>query len=150
MLCRITHVVSKVIGYITQQKQSVIQLLVFEHVDVEAGVQVPKGTVEPGEVLLDAILRELREETGLAISDRVQYIGSLIRFDQAWNFFAVKGDANLPDTWVQCVGGDGEDKGMKFRYYWVPLTPEPNLAGKQGDGLELLKNYLSQQTIGEK
>jgi 8-oxo-dGTP pyrophosphatase MutT (NUDIX family) len=42
------------------------QLLVFRHPNPRAGIQVPAGTVEPGESLHAAVLREAAEETGLA------------------------------------------------------------------------------------
>ncbi len=43
-----------------------MQLLVFKHRDIhEAGIQVPGGTVDEGETLEAAILREVQEESGL-------------------------------------------------------------------------------------
>ena len=55
--------IHKVVAYITFERR----LLVFEHVGIpEAGVQVVQGTVEEGERLEDAVMREAREETGLA------------------------------------------------------------------------------------
>ena len=43
------------------------QLLVFEH--DHSGVQVPAGSVEPGEDITSAAIRELEEESGLAVDD---------------------------------------------------------------------------------
>ena len=45
------------------------ELLVFEHVGVPSGIQIPAGTVEPGEDVRHAALRELREETGVVVDD---------------------------------------------------------------------------------
>ncbi|WP_283779038.1 NUDIX domain-containing protein, partial [Lysinibacillus sp. D4B1_S16] len=42
-----------------------IQVLVFELNTVGAGIQVPKGTIEEGETPLEAVKREMLEETGL-------------------------------------------------------------------------------------
>ncbi len=51
----------KVLAYITRQRGNETQLLVFEHLDFpDAGVQVPKGTVEPGEAIERAAQREVR------------------------------------------------------------------------------------------
>ncbi len=53
----------RVLAYITQGDR----LLVFRHTQsVEAGIQVPGGTVEPGESPEAAALREAQEESGLA------------------------------------------------------------------------------------
>ena len=52
----------KVLAYITHQQK----LLVFSHPYApEAGIQVPAGTIEEGEVPEHAVLREAFEETGL-------------------------------------------------------------------------------------
>ncbi len=58
------HHTEKVVCYVTHQGR----LLVFTHMDVPltvAGVQVPAGTIEPGETPRQAALREVWEETGL-------------------------------------------------------------------------------------
>lgn len=57
------HLKQKVYAYITCGSR----LLVFEHPHVpEAGIQVPGGTVEAGELPEAAVLREAHEETGLS------------------------------------------------------------------------------------
>ena len=62
----------KVIAYITDGDR----LLVFRHTDFpEAGIQVPAGTVEEGEALDLAVLREAEEETGLAGLEIRSYLG---------------------------------------------------------------------------
>ncbi|MGY6497163.1 MAG: NUDIX hydrolase [Microcella sp.] len=56
--------VPKVVAYVARDKN----LLVFTHDDVPievAGVQVPAGTVEPGEDPANAVVREVWEETGV-------------------------------------------------------------------------------------
>ncbi len=140
--CRIAGVVQKVIVYIVRHHRGVTELLVFEHVGADAGVQVPKGTVEPGESPEHAAIREVCEETGLRVDGGLRHIGTLTRFGEEWSFFAVTTDAPVPDVWVHRVGGVGEDVGMRFRYCWLPLNPVPNLAGNQGDGLPFLKNLV--------
>ena len=56
--------VQKAVGYVIHEDR----LLVFthNHVPIEStGVQVPAGTIEPGESAEDAVIREVYEETGL-------------------------------------------------------------------------------------
>ena len=65
--------IQKVYAYITSPEG---QLLVFEHVDFpEAGVQVPGGTVEVGESVDAAVMREAEEETGLSNLFMVKKLG---------------------------------------------------------------------------
>lgn len=58
------RLVRKVVGYVVSEGS----LLVFTHDDVPlevGGVQVPAGTIEPGETPAQAVVREVLEETGL-------------------------------------------------------------------------------------
>ncbi len=45
------------------------ELLVFEHRESDAGLQVPAGRLEPGETLAEALARELEEEWQLRPSE---------------------------------------------------------------------------------
>lgn len=66
------RVTEKVYAYITQGEL----VLVFRHVHApEAGIQAPGGTVQPGESLPEAVLREACEETGLAGLEIVAALG---------------------------------------------------------------------------
>ncbi|MCW4464255.1 NUDIX domain-containing protein [Glutamicibacter sp. MNS18] len=58
------RLVRKVVGYVVRGGR----LLVFTHDGVPlevAGVQVPAGSIEPGEQPVAAVVREVREETGV-------------------------------------------------------------------------------------
>ncbi len=54
----------KVTAFVIRPGPHGAELLLFEH--PHAGIQIPAGTVEPGETPEQAVLREVREETGLS------------------------------------------------------------------------------------
>lgn len=73
---RLLKPVEKVIAYITREKYGRLELLVFEHEDFPtAGIQVPAGTVDPGEDVSSALLREVLEESGLRLSNAGKHLG---------------------------------------------------------------------------
>ncbi|WP_245308200.1 NUDIX domain-containing protein [Halalkalibacter urbisdiaboli] len=57
--------IKKAYGYVTRMKEGKAQVLVFQHPITEAGIQIPKGTVQPEEDTQYAVIREIEEETGL-------------------------------------------------------------------------------------
>ncbi len=132
----------KVLAYITRQRNGARQLLVFKHRDhPEAGVQVPAGTVEPGEPIEAALFREAHEESGL---DSLRLVRKLDEhLEKNWNqvrhvFHLAAPDAT-PDHWTHVVHGQGEDSGMTFEYYWLDLAANIELAGDQHRWLPELK-----------
>jgi 8-oxo-dGTP pyrophosphatase MutT (NUDIX family) len=128
------RVSEKVYAYITQGEQ----LLVFRHVDApEAGIQVPGGTVQPGESLPEAVLREAFEETGLADLEIVSALGDtwfdLAAYERAGevhhrHVFHLRAAAPLPATWRH-VERDPSDGGppILFEFSWMPLAQAPDL-----------------------
>jgi ADP-ribose pyrophosphatase YjhB (NUDIX family) len=121
-----TPVVQKVVAYVIHTGR----LLVFEHVDEpEAGVQVPAGTVRPGEDLRAAVLRETFEETGLEHVRIVRYLG--VRSHDARvshgqlherHFFQVGCTATTPESWIHHELHDGLQPPTAFRFAWVALN----------------------------
>jgi len=77
------------------------ELLVFQH--DRGGVQVPAGTVEFGEEIATAAIRELHEETGVL----VQAVTAL--FPERWEIFA--------------------ENQYIFRCYWAPLDDHGLIEG---------------------
>ena len=122
------RVSEKVYAYITQGEQ----VLVFRHVDApEAGIQVPGGSVQPGEALPAAVLREAFEETGLAGLEIVAALGDawfgLAAYGRAdevhhRHFYHLYAPPPLPATW-QHVERDPSDGGppILFEFFWLPL-----------------------------
>lgn len=119
------------------------ECLVFRHRDdPEAGIQVPKGTVLPGEAPELAALREAYEETGLrglvvlralAVDLRMQPDGSV----HERHFFALAAPAATPDTWEHTVSGEGADTGLVFCCFWARNAAGVNLWPTVGDYLHL-------------
>lgn len=97
------------------------EILVFTH--PLAGVQLVKGTVEPGEASEAAARRELFEEAGL---DGLPLLGQLqssrrIAPDQNWHFFLFSGEG-LPERWTHHCADDG---GHFFSFFWHRLADDP-------------------------
>ena len=119
----------KVMTYITHCNR----LLVFRQPDFpEAGIQVPGGSVEPGEALETAALREAREETGLDGLRLVRLLG-VCDFDGRSRgrdeiyrraFFHLRCEgAEPPETWrhAELTPSDGSPAPIIFELFWAPL-----------------------------
>ncbi len=105
-------------------------LAVFRHRDFpEAGIQVPAGTVKPGEGDEEAALREAREETGLDDLRFMQELGrELFDFtpfgrDELHDrgFFQVACGGPTPDEWSNYEEHDGLAEPTLFDFFWMPL-----------------------------
>jgi 8-oxo-dGTP pyrophosphatase MutT (NUDIX family) len=117
--------VQKVVAYITLGDK----LLTLTHRDFpREGVQVPAGTVESGEPIYTAVLREAEEETGLKDLKLVRYLGAK-EFDATAkhldeiherHFFHLVA-ANAPDSWQHWeMTPSGNDKTpVAFDLRWV-------------------------------
>lgn len=100
------------------------EILVFRH--PLAGVQLVKGTLEPGEVPRAGAMRELYEEAGVEGLEVAADLGTsaLIAQGQIWHFFRFDGET-LPESWTHHCLDDG---GHDFAFFWHRLSEEP------GDG----------------
>ncbi len=143
------EVVEKVVAYITRNSQ----LLVFQHTKhPEAGIQVPAGTLEQGEISAEAVLREAYEETGLTALRVVRFLGTrehdvhvLGRPQrQHRHFFHLETDEACPLTWLHWeMSPSDETAPVEFRLYWVPLCEAlRHVSGELGEMLPLLLKQL--------
>ncbi|MCU5201333.1 NUDIX hydrolase [Bacillus paranthracis] len=141
----------KVHAYVTREKEGAMQLLVFKHRDTpEAGIQVPGGTVDEGETLEAAILREVQEESGLRhlcierfLADYIIHVREKKEYEKR-HFFHVTLLTNVKDRWEHIVSAGEEDEGLVFCYEWIDIAKYPELAGKQGEFLHLLDEVYAQ------
>lgn len=142
----------KVIAYVTHNAE----ILVFSHVAFpEAGIQIPKGTVEPNEDLEVAVLREVREETGLTEIHIRQYLGrdevidshpitkEMVKMN--YHFFHIIAEKKPKVSWIWLekdphpsglLPADIEEikkyGGIRLKLFWVNLDAIPQLMGNLG------------------
>ena len=114
------------------------RLLVFEHPD-GGGMQLPKGTVEPGETPEDAVRRELLEESGIDFRGPLEPLGTLERLCEAgiegalrrhpqlWHLYLMRAETALAETFDHVASGSPEEDGLVFSYSW--LAPDAPLTG---------------------
>ncbi len=131
-------VVEKVAAYVTRSNH----LLVFRHVNSDAGIQVPAGTLEPDESPDDGVLREAQEETGLEGLTIRRFLGTrdhdMSPYGKAElhrrHYYHLEYRGDTPSTWRHFELG--EFKPIEFELFWVRLPDDvPELAAAQGDFL---------------
>ncbi|AKH82288.1 hypothetical protein AA958_08640 [Streptomyces sp. CNQ-509] len=122
------------------------ELPVFDHRDhPEAGTQVPAGGVEGGELLTEAVLREIDEETGMAgvtlgAAPAVQQSPHPHTGQPQITVCFQAETAETRDDWMHAAVSGDEDRGMVFRCFFVPLERAGGLlAGDQGEFVGLVR-----------
>jgi 8-oxo-dGTP diphosphatase len=125
----IVKVVRKGFAYITSGRR----LLLFTHPESpEAGIQVPAGSMNPGEKPRDGALREACEETGLTSLRAGRFLGRQIldarpygreEYNDRW-FFHILCDGEVPDTWThgEADASDGTPGFIPFAFFWADLA----------------------------
>jgi 8-oxo-dGTP diphosphatase len=129
----------KVVAYVVRDGR----ILVFRHADHDtldlAGIQVPAGTLRPGEPIEDAVLREAYEETGLTGLRIERYLGAA-EYDMRPSADAIHvrhyfhlslGAARVPQRWHAFERGDGDAEPIRFELYWLPLAQAHVVGGGQ-------------------
>jgi len=113
--------VPKVCAYITRGDG---KLLVFEGPGHD-GLQIPKGTVEPGEDPREALFREVLEESGLGALNSTRHVATDVwtrRLSPHKRYVRHFYHATVyepRDNWTHEVTGEGEEAGETFHFRWV-------------------------------
>jgi 8-oxo-dGTP pyrophosphatase MutT (NUDIX family) len=106
------------------------RLLVFRHPE-DGNMQLPKGTIEPGESPEVAVRRELLEESGIDYAGPLQSLGTLDReceagvegnthrHPQLWHLFLMRAEGRLPETFLHTATGSPEEEGLVFLFRWL-------------------------------
>ncbi|SDT39732.1 NUDIX domain-containing protein [Streptomyces sp. TLI_053] len=128
----------KVLAYVVRDGR----LLVFRHTDhsyEEVGLQVPAGSIRPGEDPAAAALREAREETGLSAFAVVRKLGETTydltpyRYEiQHRHVFHLALAEPAPERWLSQETHDGNGAPTPFECFWIPLETAHVLQSGQG------------------
>jgi len=99
------------------------EILAFRH--PLAGLQLVKGTIEPGETPHAAAVRELSEEAGIDSAQVIRDLGLWAAGYQAqiWSFHEVTVSDDLPEAWSHFTEDGG---GHVFQFFWHPLNANPS------------------------
>lgn len=114
--------VRKACPVLLREKRGRREILAFRH--PTAGLQIVKGTIEPGESPDAAALRELAEESGVTDAHIVGELGrsSDIADGQEWVFYHCAA-GEQPVRWIYAAPDDG---GQVLSFFWHPLEDEPD------------------------
>ncbi len=139
----------KAFAYITHHHK----LLVFSHPYApEAGIQVPAGTIETGELPGQAVLREAFEETGLTGLILDGFLGAQER-DMAdfgreeihyRSFYHLRYQGEPQATWLHEERYPSDHSGIHiFEFFWATLPHDvPELIADHGKMLPQLLERL--------
>lgn len=123
-------------------------VLVFDQPDFPTlALQVPGGTVEPGEDIAQAAAREFEEETGLVPAELRPIGVQDYHFEQDGreyhhqrHYFRCDVPETVPDTWVhfEMTPSDGGTP-IRFHFFWLPLAEAKQ---RLGVGMQALLHSL--------
>jgi len=135
----------KAYGFVLREGAGGRELLVFEHANMpEAGLQVPGGTVkvEAGETPLQAVAREVLEESGLPLGGW-EAAAAFEANGQRWHCYVTTPALVLPDTWRCEPLGPERAQGLRFEYRWTLLDGGDTLAGAQEEARRAVAAFVA-------
>lgn len=127
MSTKVTHV-QKICAYVTRDGG---EFLVFEGPGHD-GLQIPKGTIEPGEAPREALFREVREESGLGTLHAPTRVATDLwrrRPGRRYVRHFFHATVHEPrDAWTHAVTGEGAEVGAAFEFSWIELPTDREFA----------------------
>ncbi len=139
----------KAYGYVVARGQ----LLVFREPEFpEVGIQVPGGTLEPGETPEIGVVRELTEELGrtdfdvrdLVATQRFAFDKDGTRHVHDRHYFHVEPQTAWPAAWTHA--DETPDLGgppVHMEFFWIGLTdPSVSLFAGHGEALPKLRRLV--------
>lgn len=142
-----TTYVQKACAYITRGTG---ELLVFEGPGHD-GLQIPKGTLEPGESLREALFREVREESGLGTLSDTQHLTTDVwtrREGRRYVRHFFHSTVYEPrDRWTHTVTDGGQEDGAEFEFRWVRPTTAREFALDLDEYVGLLPTATAAETV---
>ena len=138
-------------AYITHENR----LLLFTHPNSpEAGIQVPAGTIEPGEEPAVAVMREAWEESGLEDLELVHFLGKDTRDMndcgtdelQHRSFFHLRCTAEPPEQWRHGEHSESGELIIPFEFFWCNVGDLPKLVANYDDKIGALLESLEEMS----
>ncbi|MEE9387553.1 MAG: NUDIX domain-containing protein [Paracoccaceae bacterium] len=106
---------------VLRTRNSELQILAFHH--PKAGIQLVKGSIEPGESPEQAAMRELFEESGLQ-AQSAQWVTTVLDSDPGPTWHLVKCEIeDSKEKWEHACQDDG---GQIFNFFWYQLAKQPD------------------------
>lgn len=135
----------KVLAYITNKQGENWELLVFKEGN-ESDFRVPGGTIDQNELIIDALYRKIKEETGLS-RDELEFLGKIDKtnhfpedrekvYERTVFHLAYTGE--VKKKWDHQVTGDNTYKNKIFHLQFIPIKKLPDLASNQDQAIPLL------------